>query len=574
MNLLAIASLTASVICLGLGIIVLASNRKPLLNKLFFFTTLAGFIYAFTIVMMWIASNFETAYFWHKAGTMWPLFAAVTLNFALVYTQSKWIKNKPNYALLYIPAVLFAVTSFLTDDITAPPVLKYWGYNDLPGGTWVYGLSLVWSAVLPLLAFILCLRYYLKATEYTQKQSGKLVTIGLAIPIGVYIAANMIAPALQIEIPNLGIFSTLFCSIFVGYAIQKYELFEIEDALAAENIVNTIPDALVLTDIEGRILHVNDKLISRSGYSQEELIGQSITKFCTDVGEYREILEDLKNSGQVKDRELIVQIKGGEKRYVLFSGSIILSRSARPVGLTCVAHDITERKNMEERLVKAERLASIGELAGQLGHDLRNPLAGMKNGIYLLRKKGGQINDFQRAEILDILDRAVEDSNRIVTSLIDYSSELQLYYEHFSLRDLVSRALSKVEVPNRIELRVVSEEAMLNLDVTRMERVLAGIIENAVQAIPQIGTIQITTAVEEGKVALSVIDSGEGIPEAVQAKIFTPLVTTKAKGMGMSLAIFKRIVEAHDGKITIHSEAGAGTKVSIVLPLENKRILS
>ena len=87
-----------------------------------------------------------------------------------------------------------------------------------------------------------------------------------------------------------------------------------------------------------------------------------------------------------------------------------------------------------------------------------------------------------------------------------------------------------------------------------MERVLTGIIQNAVQAIPQEGTIQITASSEDGKVVLSIIDSGEGIPEEVQPKIFTPLVTTKAKGMGMSLAIFKRIVEAHDGKITIQSE--------------------
>ena len=103
----------------------------------------------------------------------------------------------------------------------------------------------------------------------------------------------------------------------------------------------------------------------------------------------------------IRDQELVIQVKSGEKRIVLFSGSLILGRSARPIGLTCVVHDITERKNMEERLVKAERLASIGELAGQLGHDLRNPLAGMKNSIYLLRKRVGnlQISKEQNSSI-------------------------------------------------------------------------------------------------------------------------------------------------------------------------------
>ena len=449
MNLLAIVSLTASVVCLGLGTIVLALNRKPLLNKLFFLMTLAGFIYAFTIAMMWTAPNYETAYIWHKAGTMWPLFVALVLNFTLVYTQSNWIKNKLNYILIYAPAIVFFLTSLITAEITAPPIQKYWGYNDLPGGTWLYALSVIWSTIIPLLAFLLCVRYYRKAKDNTQKQSGKLVMIGFAIPIIIYILTNIFAPAIKLEIPNMGIFSTLFCSIFVGYAINKYELFEIDGSVASENIVNTIPDALVITDIEGHILQVNDNFINRSGYNKEELIGQSITKFCIDTEKYTEILEKLRTTGMIRDQELVIQVKSGEKRIVLFSGSLILGRSARPIGLTCVVHDITERKNMEERLVKAERLASIGELAGQLGHDLRNPLAGMKNSIYLLRKKGGQLTDFQRAEFLDILDRAVEDSNRIVTSLIDYSSDLRLYLKHAPLETLLIGQLRQWRFPTK-----------------------------------------------------------------------------------------------------------------------------
>ena len=302
MNLFAIVSLIAAVICLGLGTVVLALNRKPVLNKLFFLITMAGFIYAFTIVMMWTSPNYEIAYIWHKAGTMWPLFVALVLNFALVYTQSKWIKNKLNYILIYLPAVVLFLISLVTEEITAPPVLKYWGYNDLPGGTWLFAVSVVWSAVIPLLAFLLCVRYYRKAKDHTQKQSGKLVMIGFAIPIIIYILTNVFAPAIKLDIPNIGIFSTLFCIIFVGYAIQKYELFEIDGSLASENIVNTIPDSLVITDIEGHILQVNDNFINRSGYNQEELIGQSITKFRIDTEKYTEILEKLKTTGMIRDR--------------------------------------------------------------------------------------------------------------------------------------------------------------------------------------------------------------------------------------------------------------------------------
>ncbi len=567
MNPIAIASLVAALMCIGLGTVVLALNRKPLLNKLFFLTTLAGFIYAFSIIMMWLSPNYETAYIWHKVGTMWPIFAALVLNFALVFTQHSFLKNKLNYLFLYLPAVTLMLISILTDAITAPPVLKYWGYNDHPGTSWLYPLSALWATLLPIAAFLICLRYYLRAKDHSQKQSGILVTIGFAIPIIAYTFGNVVLPTLQIDVPNIGIFATLFCSIFVGYAVQKYELFEIDAGLAAENIIATIPDSLILTNMDGRILKVNQNLVTRSGFSEEEIVGHSLMEFCSPPEAYINLLEDLKNYGSLKDREVMVQTKKGEPRIVLFSGSVILSRSCRALGLTIVIHDISERKAMEERLVKAERHASIGELAGQLGHDLRNPLAGIKNGLYLLKKKGSQISDEDRCDILRIIDTAVEDSDRIVTSLIDYSSELRLLYEPCSLKTLVANALCKVEVPNYICLESSCEEFTVYADAFRMEAVLAGIIQNAIQAIHDKGSIQITSKLQDEVVSIAIADSGIGIPPVVLSKIFSPLVTTKAKGMGMSLAICKRVVEAHGGWVHVESEVGRGTKVTLSLPL-------
>lgn len=568
MNLIAVVSLVAALMCLGLGTAVLALNRKPLLNRLFFLTTVTGFIYAFSIVMMWISPNYDTAYIWHKVGTMWPIFAALVFNFALVFTQSKFIKNKLNYLFLYLPAVSLWIISLVTDSITAPPVMKSWGYNDLPGTSWLYPLSAFWATVLPISAFAVCLIHYLRAKDYAQKQSGLLVMIGFAIPIIAYTIGNVVAPVLQIDIPNIGIFATLFCSVFVGYAIQKYELFEIDAGLAAENIISTIPDSLILASMDGRILKVNQNLVSRSGYSEEEFIGKALVDFCKPPEAFLKIFEDLKNYGNIKDRELIVQLKTGEQRLVLFSGSVILSRSCRPLGLTIVIHDISERKAMEERLIKAERQASIGELAGQLGHDLRNPLAGIKNGLYLLKKKGSQLSDEERAEILKIIDNAVEDSDRIVTSLIDYSSDFSLLYEPCSVNSLITNALSKVEIPSRISIENTVEVFTVYVDASRMEGVLAGLIQNATQAIHDKGSIKITSSLRDDVVELVIADSGVGIPPDVLSKIFSPLVTTKAKGMGMSLAICKRVVEAHGGWVNVASDVGLGTKVTISLPLK------
>jgi signal transduction histidine kinase len=275
----------------------------------------------------------------------------------------------------------------------------------------------------------------------------------------------------------------------------------------------------------------------------------------------------LRENKVLSNYELTLRTKFGEEKSVLFSGSVVRSKTGRNVGITCIIHDITQRKRMEERLVKAERLASIGELAGQVGHDLRNPLAAIKSCAYFLENKGDGLTEPERKRILGIVHSAVDDSNRIIADLSDYSGDLRLYVSECTPKSLVSRALLMLQIPSNIEVRdYVSEEPALSVDVTKIETVFARIIRNAVEAMPKKGTIEIQSARKDSNVEVSFADSGEGIPEKVLSKMFSPLNTTKAKGMGLSLAICKRIVDAHGGKITVESMIGKGTTVTVTLP--------
>jgi len=183
------------------------------------------FFYSFSTFMMWTSSNVGSALLWHKIGTMWPFFVALVLNLALVFTESNWIKNKLNYIILYLPAVSLWLIDLFTYLINGPPIMQSWGYNDVASGTWIYVLSTVWTALLPILAFVLCFRFYHKAKDSSQRQRRKFVTIGFAIPIGAFIFTNMILRSFNADIPNLGIVATFFFSIFVAFAIAKYDLF-------------------------------------------------------------------------------------------------------------------------------------------------------------------------------------------------------------------------------------------------------------------------------------------------------------------------------------------------------------
>jgi PAS domain S-box-containing protein len=564
-------SLAAGVTCFFLGVVVYYFNRRALLNKLFLIASSFAFFYAFTEVMMWQASSLESAYFWNKMGSVWPFFVVSVVHFALVFTHSNWLKNKRTYLLLYLPAVLFWLIETSTDLINGPPIMEYWGYNDTASGTLVYGISTIWSAALPILAFVLCFRYYRRTDEEALKQQRKFVAIGFAVPIVAFVVTNMLFRSVGIDIPNLGIIAILFFGGFVGYAILKHELFTFDAAVAAENIVSTMPDSLILADMNGKTFRINKRLVEFLSYGKDELIGEPISKLYVKETQCANILKELAKRRVINNYEVTFKTKFGEEKNVLFSGSVVKSKTGRDIGIACVIHDITKRKEMEQRLIKAERFASIGELAGQIGHDLRNPLTGIKSGAYFLRTKGDKVTDADREMILAMIDNAIEDSDRIINSLIDYSSELRLQLGKCSPKSLLLNALSRIQVPERVSiLDHTTDDLEMLLDTPKMEKVFVSIIKNAIDATPEKGTIEIRSALIDSDVEVTFVDSGAGIPENVLPKIFSPLITTKAKGMGMSLAICKRIVEAHGGKVAVESAVGKGTTFTITLPIKSK----
>ncbi len=570
MNWFTLLSLSATIICLALGIIVYSFNRKAFLNKLFFLTSIAAFVYQFSTVMMWNSPDAASALFWHKMGTGWPFFVVLVLNFALIFTKSNWIKNKQNYLVLYLPAITFWLIDFFTYQINTAPKLKYWGYNDIMSGTPLYYLSTIWASVLPIIAFALCFRYYQASTDTTERSQAKYVAVGFAIPIATFIVTNMLTRSLNMDFPNLGISATLFFSLLVGHAIVKYELFTLDTELAFEQIITTIPDPFILTDEKAQMLRVNDRLIDFLGFTKEEINSKKLSLLFAQNQEatLNNILAELKTKNVLINYELELKTKTGEVKQVLFSGSIVPNKKGKPIGITCIMKDITSRIEMEERLLKTERLASIGELAGQIGHDLRNPLAAIKSSVYLIKKKNGAMSEAERLKVCDWIETAISDSDRIINSLVEYSADFQLQFERCTVKSLTVNALSKLKVPDKIKvIDLTTEQPKLYVDAQKMEMVFANLIKNAFDSIAAEGRIVIANLVKEDQVEVSFTDSGAGISEDVLPNIFSPLVTTKAKGMGMSLAICKRVIDAHDGKISFTTSKNNGTKFTITLPI-------
>jgi signal transduction histidine kinase/putative methionine-R-sulfoxide reductase with GAF domain len=229
------------------------------------------------------------------------------------------------------------------------------------------------------------------------------------------------------------------------------------------------------------------------------------------------------------------------------------------------------RELVEAQLLRAQRLAAIGELAGMVGHDLRNPLTGIAGATYYLKMKLDEKLNGKEREMFETVEKAIAYSNKIINDLLEYSREIRLELFEVEPQTLLADALSLMKVPPDVAvIDQMGTEPRLKVDKERMRRVFVNIIKNALDAMPNGGKLTVKSERDGDNVTFSFSDTGTGMSKEVLDKIWSPLFTTKAKGMGFGLPICKRIVEAHGGKISIASAVDKGSTFTITLPIEPK----
>jgi signal transduction histidine kinase len=203
-----------------------------------------------------------------------------------------------------------------------------------------------------------------------------------------------------------------------------------------------------------------------------------------------------------------------------------------------------------------------------VGHDLRNPLTGITAAAYYLKTKWGSRFDPKTNEMLKLIERDVEYSNKIIEDLLEYSREIRLDLIESTPRSITEDALRLVKPPRNVTvLNLTAVTPRMTVDVEKVKRAFLNIIKNAFDAMPQGGKLTITSAEANGNVKVEFADTGTGIGEAAMEKLWSGPFTTKAKGIGLGLPISKRIVEAHGGSISVESEAGRGTAFTVTLPI-------
>jgi PAS domain S-box-containing protein len=284
--------------------------------------------------------------------------------------------------------------------------------------------------------------------------------------------------------------------------------------------------------------------------------------------------------------------------YVFDRGFVIRDIRGNAVRMIGAMLDITERKRAEEKLknysgkleemvsertrelreaqdqlVKKEKLAILGKLAGGVGHELRNPLGAIKNAAYFLNM-ALENQDPDVKEMVELINKEVIRSEDIISSLLDFARPKTLTLRKGAVNTVVNEALKRNPVPNNVAVISNLDETLpdIQADSDKLLQVFNNIISNAFQAMPEGGSLTITSKKSgPGGVSIAFADTGVGISAENMKKLFEPLFTTKIKGIGLGMVVTKTIVESHGGHIDVQSEGGKGTTITVNLPMSGRK---
>ncbi|HUK28441.1 MAG TPA: PAS domain S-box protein [Candidatus Acidoferrales bacterium] len=316
--------------------------------------------------------------------------------------------------------------------------------------------------------------------------------------------------------------------------------------------------------------YISDSVVSTVGFNADEFMGENGNKLWEsrvhpdDLASYRGGMSNFWREGH-RVYEYRFRHKDGAYRWLHEEARLIRDANEKPLEIIGYSANVTRMKAMEQRLEQAEHLAGIGEAATMVGHDLRNPLQGIASAVYVLRTQ--PLEAKERDEMLETIQKCVDYSDGIVNDLLDYARTFELSCAETSPKRLVASALESIQIPNMIKVKnESSEQSVISVDQARMKRVIVNLIENAIDAMPNGGTLSFSSIESNGLVKLVVSDTGAGLPKEVLENLWKPLQTTKPKGMGLGLPICKRIVDAHGGEIAVKSKQGEGTTITIRLP--------
>ncbi|MFN8180095.1 MAG: ATP-binding protein [bacterium] len=355
------------------------------------------------------------------------------------------------------------------------------------------------------------------------------------------------------------------------------EIAETREHLA--NIVENVGASILVADLDGTVISANTHTMHIFGMKPEFAVGRRLEEFGGDAAQPAESLLPHLTSGGSKITEFRLNREGGRTRDLLVVHTLLRDSGGRAAGFLQITKDVTELKEMERRLVQSERLSAMGEMAGEIGHELNNYLMAIGGRAELIVAALDEAPDGRRIAKIrrsaEIIAEQVGEMRRLTDGLLD-ASRKETSPTDVDLGELVERTIEFVRPQNRfdgisIESIRSAEDLHVFADPQQLRQVVLNLLTNAAEStrerLDKGGAIRVETFREQGALGVRVSDDGVGIESALQQRIFEPHFTTKPKGHGFGLAVCHRVVANHGGSIRVDSRRGQGATFTVRLPI-------
>ena len=436
----------------------------------------------------------------------------------------------------------------------------------------VIGLSLLSAAALAITVWML--------VDFMKEQS-IVAELLSELPSGAKGPAEILAGDLrwQFRLTILLVINVVMAGIAIILLWRAYHASQTslrEFTALATDVLSSMDQGVITTDLKGDVTSINRRGLEFLGISESNVIGPLAKLTPIPLNEYRKDWMHTRSSSTVQD--FTVDNNGIVRRLRAFC-QILRDHDDNEVGNVLQLHDVSERILIEERMRRMERYIGLGSLAGGLHHEIKNPLAALSLHVQLLEEQLDSENTSQEnRQMLGIIGTEVARIGEVLEGFRDFASIDNL---NITLVDVAAMIGQQVELMRpqaskqgvKFALDFGDGAVEISADRTRLEQVLLNLIINALESMPDGGTIRIGTRREHDSLRIEVADGGCGVPSNVQDKILEPYVTTKSTGTGLGLALCDKIVRQHDGVLEFYSSSD-GTTFEVTLPMEPAKVLA
>ncbi len=359
-------------------------------------------------------------------------------------------------------------------------------------------------------------------------------------------------------------------ALYFIFIVQNY--YAVDRSLAemktyTENVVESMADGLISVNRERKIVTLNRKAAEFFGAKEGDLKNKEISKVLgIDIDH---LLKE--QAGVLRDWELKVSDKKGSAIPLSLSAAPLKDENDREMGSVLLLRDLREIRDLQERVRRSERLASLGRLAAGVAHEVRNPLSSIRGfaQFFQNRFKGQE----KEQEYAAVMVREVDRLNRVITELLDFARPKEPHRELHGAGEILEQTLKVLESELAkknitVEKNLAASLPPILVDRDQLSQALLNLLLNALESMEGAGKVRIS--VESGGaevVAISISDTGRGIPKEELERVFEPFFSTKRKGTGLGLAVVHQIIESHKGEIQVETREGEGTTFRITLPI-------